>query len=154
MDTEVQESSTLTNRTSEFVTQYYPWTKPTLLFSGPVNSFLSWNLFQPLAKLSYNVYLLHGIVQLYRIGNLRTNINAGDLDIVSFKFNPKFKRISFLTFFQTYEFLGDLTVSYLLAIPFALLFEMPFGNIDRYLFQNVKILPLPTQIKNRFKNKA
>lgn len=31
----------------------------------------------------------------------------------------------------------------LAAIPLTLIFEMPFGNIGRYLFRNVKILPIP-----------
>lgn len=43
--------------------------------------------------------------------------------------------------------LSDLMAVYLLAIPFTLLFEMPFGNLDLYFFQNVKILPYPKQVK-------
>lgn len=41
--------------------------------------------------------------------------------------------------------LSYLMISMLLSIPFTLLFEMPFGNLDSYLFQNVKILPFPKQ---------
>jgi len=38
-------------------------------------------------------------------------------------------------------------LSNLLAIPFTLLFEMPFGNLDSYFFQNVKIFPFSKKRK-------
>lgn len=43
--------------------------------------------------------------------------------------------------------MGDAILSFLAAIPLALLFEMPFRNIYKHYFQNVKILPLPRQKK-------
>lgn len=53
--------------------------------------------------------------------------------------------------------MGDLVLSFLLAIPVTLIFEIPFGNIERYLFRNVSILPLPspdnTEAKEIIKNK-
>lgn len=54
-----------------------------LLITGLVNTFLSLNIFQPLGRLSYCVYLIHGLVQLYHFGSLKTNYYAGDVDIVS-----------------------------------------------------------------------
>lgn len=44
-------------------------------------------------------------------------------------------------------------LSYLAAIPMTLLFEMPFGNMYRYFFRNVKIFPLPKKSYNKTNKK-
>lgn len=54
----------------------------------------------------------------------------------------------FYYFFQTYDFLGDYVLSNLIAIPLTLIIEIPFGNLDRYFFQKVKIAPFPRIKKN------
>lgn len=45
--------------------------------------------------------------------------------------------------FQIYAFVGDIVLSNLLAIPVTLLFELPFGTIEKYFFRNVSIFPFP-----------
>lgn len=55
---------------------------------------------------------------------------------------------------QSWYFLGDLVLSFLLAIPLTLIFEIPFGNIDRYFFRNVSLLPLPPRKKGNKKQEV
>ena len=44
---------------------------------------------------------------------------------------------------QVFDFFSYLTISHLLAIPLTLICEMPFGNLDKHIFRNVRIFPIP-----------
>lgn len=63
----------------------------TFFFLGPINRFLSSVIFQPLGKLSYNIYLIHMTLQMYRLGKSRTNYYSGDFEYVSNKAKNNFK---------------------------------------------------------------
>ncbi|KAK6637529.1 hypothetical protein RUM44_007951 [Polyplax serrata] len=93
-------------------------------YGGPINYLLSWDIFQPLAKLSYCTFLVHMTLQLYRLLSSRVNQYIRHFDII-------------------YAFVGDIVLSNLLAIPVTLLFELPFGTIEKYFFRNVSIFPFP-----------
>jgi len=47
------------------------------------NSILSLGIFQPLGKLSYNVYLVHIIILTYHAASARVNYFADDYNVVS-----------------------------------------------------------------------
>lgn len=72
-----------------FVNKYF--------LTGPINGFLSWEFFQPLAKLSYGVYLSHVTVLFYRLGIIRTNIYFNLPEVVS-KFLITYRLFSMIIF--------------------------------------------------------
>lgn len=51
--------------------------------SGPVNTFLSWKGFQPLAKLSYGIYLVHILIMEGELGFARSPMWVGEREGVS-----------------------------------------------------------------------
>ena len=55
-----------------------------LEISGWVNQFLSWEGFEPLAKLSYNIYLIHGTVVFCLTGKMQFTYSMSNLVAVIF----------------------------------------------------------------------
>ena len=53
-----------------------------ILFSGWINSFLSWEAFEPLARLSYNIYLVHMTIMWYFFGKNTYTASLSDLWMV------------------------------------------------------------------------
>ena len=55
------------------------------LFShlGWINTFLSWEAFEPLAKLSYNIYLVHISVDLVLVAQTTFTASVSDIMVVS-----------------------------------------------------------------------
>jgi peptidoglycan/LPS O-acetylase OafA/YrhL len=51
-------------------------------YGGPVNWFLSLPVFQIGARLSYCMYLLHAVIQMYWVGLIRTPFYWGDYMVV------------------------------------------------------------------------
>lgn len=54
-------------------------------FLGIVNEFLSANIFKIFGRITYGIFLIHSIVQLYKCGSAKlpmsfSNINAVSLD--------------------------------------------------------------------------
>ncbi|EEB12969.1 conserved hypothetical protein [Pediculus humanus corporis] len=101
-------------------------------YGGPINHFLSLEIFQPLAKLAYCNFLLHMTLQYIRLFSTRVNQYVRKFDAV-------------------HTFFGDFCLSFLLAIPLALLLEYPFVNLDRFFFRKIKILPFPNNNNNNNK---
>ena len=52
------------------------------LFSGWINSFLSWEAFEPLARLSYNIYLVHMTIMWYFFAKNTHTASLSDLWMV------------------------------------------------------------------------
>ncbi len=77
--------------------------------------FLSWKLFIPLSRLSYSVYLTHLIYTFAYISHLR-------------------KPYYFTEISGAMNFAGILVISFLLAFVVSVAVEMPFVNLDKLLF--------------------
>ena len=61
--------------------------KNTLNISGWVNQFLSWEGFEPLAKLSYNIYLIHMTIMFCLIGKMSFTSSLSTLGTVIISFS-------------------------------------------------------------------
>ncbi|XP_044739869.1 O-acyltransferase like protein-like [Chrysoperla carnea] len=88
-------------------------------YGGLVNKFLSLNLFQVWGRLSYNMYLLHILIQYAIGGNERIQTHFQNL-------------------LSIHIFFGDLIYTTVLSYIFALFFESPIMVIDR-IRKKVKI---------------
>ncbi|XP_049836321.1 nose resistant to fluoxetine protein 6-like [Schistocerca gregaria] len=84
--------------------------------AGPVKTFLSWNGFQPLAKLCYGAYLVQYIILFYDQGVTRTPITYG-------------------RYYVVHKMLGDMALTLALAAILSLAFEMPALNLDKALLR-------------------
>ncbi|XP_077486477.1 nose resistant to fluoxetine protein 6-like [Amblyomma americanum] len=79
-------------------------------YGGILGRISSWKGFLPLARLTYGVYLLHGVFLLLRMGLVKTRFNLDD-------------------FFQLTNTLGIITLSYYFAYLLFLACEGPIANI-------------------------
>ncbi|BET00700.1 transferase activity, transferring acyl groups other than amino-acyl groups [Nesidiocoris tenuis] len=84
-------------------------------WGGPVNRFLSWNIFGPLGRLTYCIYLVHVGVMLVGVGSTRNSIYYSD-------------------FFQAHSFLGDMVLCVAVAAAFSLLMESPLMILEKLVF--------------------
>lgn len=84
---------------------------------GPINWFLSHPVWQPISKLSYAIYMVH-----FPVVMITTNMMRAPL------------RVSQITAIQ--NFFGDFVLSFIVAIPATLAFEMPIDAIDRLIFNS------------------
>lgn len=57
-------------------------------YGGPINWFLSLEVWQPFSRLSYAVYLLHFYVMLAVTGSMRDALYFSDMFIVSLQISP------------------------------------------------------------------
>ncbi|XP_072014078.1 nose resistant to fluoxetine protein 6-like isoform X1 [Amphiura filiformis] len=83
-------------------------------YGGWINTFLSWNFWVPVGKLTYTVYLVHPII-------LR-NILFSSSNPFSFTIIPISTR-----------FTGGIVLSHMVAFVFALAIEFPFANLEKLL---------------------
>ncbi|XP_067000177.2 nose resistant to fluoxetine protein 6 [Anabrus simplex] len=81
---------------------------------GFPNTFLSWEWFQVLSRISYSIYLVHVTVQLIQQGSSRTLFYLEDMYAMS-------------------RFFGDLIFSILSALVLSLVFESPFLVLEKEL---------------------
>jgi peptidoglycan/LPS O-acetylase OafA/YrhL len=79
-----------------------------------IKSFLNSEPFAVLARLNYMVYMIHILVIFWFLSDQRSALYANELNLW------------FLGF-------GAVTLSFIFAIPFTLLFEAPFLNIEKYI---------------------
>ncbi|XP_054711039.1 O-acyltransferase like protein-like [Uloborus diversus] len=86
---------------------------------GILSRFLSWQLFVPLSRLCYCVYLLHFPVLWVRVSWRRTLLNFHHYDVVT-------------------EFFGVLMITLGLSIIFHLFFEAPFLKLEQIWFPDRK----------------
>ncbi|XP_076348103.1 nose resistant to fluoxetine protein 6-like [Tachypleus tridentatus] len=82
---------------------------------GIIDSFLSWKIFIPLGRLTYSAYLFHFVIIWVRNGLQR-------------------ERRNFSHFERSFDFFGYLTLTMALALCAYLLFEAPFGALEKLLF--------------------
>lgn len=85
-------------------------------FGGPVNWFLSFPFYQPLAKLSYAIYLIHFPLKL-QVAALHRSVEYFNL------------------YLMFHFFLGVFCLSLLLAIPVVLMVEMPVANLETHVYK-------------------
>ncbi|PSN39093.1 hypothetical protein C0J52_07347 [Blattella germanica] len=98
----------LQNKTSEYQA-----------INGPVNTFLSWKLFQPLSRLTYCVYLVHISYQTIRKSSLRTPVYISDIDMIP-------------------DFFSDVVISLLLAAILSLCVEAPIIILENHFLKGGK----------------
>lgn len=79
-----------------------------------VKNLLSAEIMSVMARLSYMAYLIHGIIILWYLFDLKTSIHVSILN-------------------QWFFSIGTVVVSYSFAIPFTLLCEAPFMNLEKYI---------------------
>ncbi|KAH9515567.1 hypothetical protein Btru_011417 [Bulinus truncatus] len=85
---------------------------------GVANSVLSWKPFLVLSRLTYAVYLLHPLVILFVIYSRRTPIYL----------HPAYMSM-------VYNYIGNITLSYLLAVIFSLTFEVPMLALEKLVIR-------------------
>ena len=79
---------------------------------GPINEFLSWSCFIPLACISYCMYLTHITVLVWHNGVLRDGISYGTEQI-------------------TYTVIGNVMITGAVSIVMVLAFEMPILHMEK-----------------------
>ncbi|XP_015839401.1 nose resistant to fluoxetine protein 6-like [Tribolium castaneum] len=84
-------------------------------YGKPIDTFLSWSVFQFLTKLSYSMYLIHFAINICRNSMLRNNI--------------KFSTIGMMHLFW-----GDFMFTLGLSLILCLTFESPIIILEKYLF--------------------
>jgi peptidoglycan/LPS O-acetylase OafA/YrhL len=84
-------------------------------YGGLIGWFLSLPVWQPIAALSYSIYIVHFVVQTLLAGTERQSVYLSDLTM-------------------THRFLGDLGFSMIVAFVWTLSFEMPFPILENYFY--------------------
>jgi len=91
-----------------------------------IKNFLGAEIFSVLARLNYMVYMIHFLVMLWYISDLRQAIYVNWIN-------------------QWFLSIGITVVSFALSVPFSLICEVPFMNIEKYVL-------FPAQVKNQPQN--
>ncbi|XP_072014421.1 nose resistant to fluoxetine protein 6-like [Amphiura filiformis] len=95
-------------------------------YGGWINTFLSWNFWVPVGRLTYTVYLVHPII-------LR-NILFSSSNPYSLTMIPLSTR-----------FTGGIVLSHMVALLFALAIEFPFANLEKLL--------IPPNVEKKYSEK-
>jgi len=88
-------------------------------YGGPVNALLSWSAIIPLSRLTYMTYLIHPMVLTWFYQSRR--------DLIHFTHSQ-----------MVWYFLGNLCVTYGMAIIASLAFEAPMMGLEKVVFHNAK----------------
>ncbi|XP_055913922.1 nose resistant to fluoxetine protein 6-like [Eupeodes corollae] len=99
-------------------------------FGGLINSFLSHEMWQPIARLTYSMYLVHLNIQVVNYGLTKTNVYFSDYNFI-------------LTFWSTFG------ICLSVAVVLTLAFEAPVIAIEKLLFR-----PLNQEIDEKPKTKS
>lgn len=99
---------------------------------GPINWFLSHPIWRPISKLSYAIYMVHFPIVMITTGVIRTPLSISEMGMWQ-------------------QFFGDFVLSFLVAIPATLAFEMPIDAIDRVFFTSKKKQPTIKNIEEENK---
>lgn len=86
---------------------------------GPINDFLSWNVFIPLSRLTFTAYLIHPVIIVIYFASLREMVYYHDLSIA-------------------FTVVGLVCMSYAAAAVFALFIEFPLANIESLILGRKK----------------
>ena len=100
-----------------------------------VKNLLSSEIFAVLARLNYMVYMIHCLVLFWFINDLRQASYVNSLN-------------------QWFFSISTTVVSFIFAVPFTLLCEVPFMNIEKYVLFPVKSRPKRTVINDSDKEVA
>ncbi|XP_014242802.1 nose resistant to fluoxetine protein 6-like [Cimex lectularius] len=84
-------------------------------YAGPINAFLSWNVFAPIGRLTYCIYLTHVAVILYGIGSIRS---------------PNY----YTDYAQIHGFFGDMFIVIICSTALSLLLESPLVTFEKIIF--------------------
>ena len=98
-------------------------------YGGPVNNFLSWSAFAPLARLTYCCYLIHMEVLPMFVFSVLTFPN--DVSLAVQYLSPLCSQISLLN--MVMYFIGGLAISLSAAVVLVLAFEIPFTRVEKIL---------------------
>lgn len=90
-------------------------------YGGFINSFLSHPYWQPLARLSYSLYLIHPTVMLFMLGSAKSSTFMSDWNFI-------------------YMFWGDLGYSLTISIFLVLAFELPVPILEGFIFKSSKYI--------------
>ncbi|GFY53418.1 nose resistant to fluoxetine protein 6 [Trichonephila inaurata madagascariensis] len=82
---------------------------------GVINYILSWKCFIPLGRLTFIVYLIHPIVQIAAVGNVRTQIQPDH-------------------FFAVWIYFGHMCITYGTAFAGTMLIESPLMSLEKIMF--------------------
>lgn len=99
-----------------------------------VDPILRWKPLVILSRLTYCVYISHGIIQLYTAGSIRGPIYASVFNVVSFVcmiICICCCRIDL----QAYETASDILLAYILAFVLTMLYESPIIAMERVLLK-------------------
>ncbi len=102
---------------------------------GVVNSFLSWGLWVPLARLSYCIYLIQYTVVYWQNSQLSYPVNYSNL-------------------YLTYTTVSNFSMCTACALVLVLLFEAPFFHLEKLLFGVLGIGRMPAPRKEKQKGSA
>lgn len=100
---------------------------------GVIQWFLERPGFQILAKLSYSMYVLHVLVELFAAGTLKTTFYFSNYFLVSILLLKCYFLIKKNFFLQFYNFCGHIIVTMAFSVIWVLAFEYPMLTIDKYL---------------------
>ena len=109
---------------------------------GPVDTFLSWRAWAPLARMSYCMYLVHIVTISYflslpRFLNLNFTINPNNFSAFSYTVTIAHPMI-------IYFLLWILSVSAALSYVCVICFEMPIAHLEKLLFSSLGLAKLPS----------
>lgn len=105
----------------------------------PVNSFLSYNGFFPLSRLTYCTYLIHPTVMMMTSFQFESPMHLKhgmvvDKAIIPILLLSHFTLYSFLLV-QITAFMGNATISFLIAFALSLMFEAPVIRLLKLCFR-------------------
>ncbi|XP_055932256.1 nose resistant to fluoxetine protein 6-like [Argiope bruennichi] len=85
---------------------------------GVVNYILSWKCFIPLGRLTYCAYLIHPVVQISAVANVRMKLQAAH-------------------FFAVWMFFGHLMITYGCSFATSMLVEAPFLSLEKIILRKL-----------------
>ncbi|XP_074031574.1 nose resistant to fluoxetine protein 6 [Leptinotarsa decemlineata] len=86
---------------------------------GVMNDFLSAHIFKVLSRITYGIFLIHSIVQLYKCGSAKVPMSFSDVNAI-------------------YDAMSDLFSSFILAFLFTIFYELPLIRVEGILFKPSK----------------
>ncbi|TKR83232.1 hypothetical protein L596_016856 [Steinernema carpocapsae] len=89
-------------------------------FGGPIKNIMSLKIFTPLGRLSYCAYLVHIMIIYIFLGMWRQPLH-------------------YVSIFENYVHMGVacIVISYLFAMVWSLMFEIPFGKLEKMLIEGL-----------------
>ncbi|XP_046989093.1 nose resistant to fluoxetine protein 6-like [Schistocerca americana] len=89
-------------------------------YGGVINALLSWKVFAPLSRITYSMFLTHGAIQMMLMYRTTAIIHLDDTNVVT-------------------AFISDMILCMAVSIPWFIVFEAPFGVIEKTLSGHVSL---------------